>query len=75
MEKGVIKGVVSAVVEDKGYGFIQGEDGQEYFFHASALTNHAFSGSVLGADVVFRPISTVRGVRAVLIRVQEEDEA
>ncbi len=28
-----MKGTVKKLVEDRGYGFIHGEDGKDYFFH------------------------------------------
>ena len=30
-------GTIAKVISDKGFGFIQGEDGQEYFMHRSAV--------------------------------------
>ena len=32
-----MNGTISRVISDKGFGFIQGEDGQEYFMHRSAV--------------------------------------
>ena len=32
-----MNGTVSRVIVDKGFGFITGEDGQDYFFHRSDL--------------------------------------
>src|SRR2546421_597610 len=47
-------GTIAKVMSDKGFGFIQGEDGQEYFMHRSAVRD----GSVFeqlreGQTVVF----------------------
>ncbi|WP_296154502.1 cold-shock protein [Ruminococcus sp.] len=28
-----MRGRIKRFIEDKGYGFITGEDGQDYFFH------------------------------------------
>lgn len=33
-----MKGTVKFFNESKGFGFITGEDGKEYFFHISALS-------------------------------------
>lgn len=32
-----MNGTISRVIADKGFGFIAGEDGQDYFFHRSDL--------------------------------------
>ncbi len=32
-----MKGTIKTLVPDKGFGFIKGEDGKEYFFHRTAL--------------------------------------
>lgn len=32
-----MKGKIKKLVQDRGFGFIAGEDGKEYFFHHSAL--------------------------------------
>jgi len=47
-------GTISKVFSDNGFGFVQGEDGQEYFMHRSAVRD----GSVFeqlreGQPVVF----------------------
>lgn len=33
-------GFVAKIVKDKGFGFIHGEDGKEYFFHRSGFRGH-----------------------------------
>jgi CspA family cold shock protein len=33
----IMNGVVKRLVRDKGFGFIVGEGGMEYFFHRSAV--------------------------------------
>jgi cold shock CspA family protein len=35
-----MNGVVSKIVESKGYGFVRGEDGHEYFFHREDFNGH-----------------------------------
>lgn len=32
-----MNGTIKSLVRDKGFGFLSGEDGREYFFHRSAL--------------------------------------
>jgi cold shock protein len=58
-------GTISRVISDKGFGFIQGEDGQEYFMHRSAVRD----GSVFeqlreGQPVVFDAGLGDKGLRA-----------
>ena len=58
-------GTISKVISDKGFGFIQGEDRQEYFMHRSAVRN----GSVFeqlreGQPVVFDAGRGDKGLRA-----------
>lgn len=37
MKQGAQTGKVKFYMADKGYGFITGDDGQEYFMHATGL--------------------------------------
>ena len=34
------KGIVKEYDPDRGFGFIQGEDGEDYFLHVSGLREH-----------------------------------
>ena len=58
-------GTISKVISDNGFGFLQGEDGQEYFIHRSAVRD----GSVFeqlreGQPVVFDAGRGDEGLRA-----------
>jgi CspA family cold shock protein len=57
-----MNGTVKWFSERNGYGFIQGEDGKDYFVHHSAVPE----GLVLkeGDAVTFEPVETDRGVQA-----------
>lgn len=46
----------------KGYGFIQGEDGKEYFAHHSALAEGTFIRD--NDRVSFDPVETEKGLQA-----------
>jgi len=46
----------------KGYGFIQGEDGKEYFAHHSALAEGTFIRD--NDRVSFEPVETEKGLQA-----------
>jgi CspA family cold shock protein len=63
-------GTISKLISDKGFGFIQGEDGQEYFMHRSAVRD----GSVFeqlreSQPVVFDAGRGDKGLRAENVRV------
>ena len=65
-----MNGTISKVISDKGFGFIQGEDGQKYFMHRSAVHD----GSVFeqlreGQTVVFDAGRGDKGPRAENVRV------
>jgi cold shock CspA family protein len=60
-----MKGVIVRLIMDKDFGFIQGEDNQDYFFHSSALKNESFhSPQLKGSSVHFEEIETSKGLRA-----------
>ena len=46
-------GTVKRVIADKGFGFISGEDGKEYFFHRSACNAVRFEQLKEGQAITF----------------------
>lgn len=64
MENGIIKKVVA----DRGFGFITGDDGKEYFFHRSG-TDGDFDGLRGGERVTFTIEVSPKGPRAASVRV------
>ncbi|HET6380026.1 MAG TPA: cold shock domain-containing protein [candidate division Zixibacteria bacterium] len=68
----MINGTVKRVVSERGFGFITGEDGKEYFFHRDGLSPSIdFDRLVGGEPVTFDPEQGPKGLRAV--RVQAAD--
>ena len=62
-------GRVKKVVSDRGFGFITGEDGKDYFFHRDALDpSPDFDRLVGGETVNFEIESSPRGPRAGKVR-------
>jgi cold shock CspA family protein len=41
-----LDGIVKTVFPERGFGFIQGSDGQDYFFHLSDVTGHLQFGDM-----------------------------
>ena len=46
-------GTVKILVVDRGYGFLARTDGEDVFFHHSALTGHGFKKLIVGQVVEF----------------------
>ncbi len=63
------EGTVKRVVWDRGFGFITGEDGKDYFFHRDALApGLELERLAEGARVQFDSQSSARGPRAINVR-------
>ena len=60
------EGTIKKVVADRGFGFIAGTDGKEYFFHRSAIEN--FDSLRGGEGVVFEVEDGPKGPRAQQVR-------
>ena len=65
MEK---KGIVRWWNEDKGHGFIRGEDGKDYFVHHTGILGTGRKQLARDEDVVFDGIETEKGPQAVLVK-------
>ena len=57
------QGTIKKLITDKGFGFIEG-DGEEIFFHSSALTNARFDDLREGQKVEFTMGHGPKGPRA-----------
>lgn len=56
------------MISDRGFGFIGGEDGKEYFFHRNELAESLdFDRLVGGETVSFDVESSPKGPRAVKV--------
>jgi CspA family cold shock protein len=49
---------------EKGYGFIEGEDGAEVFVHFSAIQDQGFKTLTEGQEVEFEIVEGARGPQA-----------
>ena len=64
-------GTIKKVVSDRGFGFITGEDGKDYFFHRDGLTGSIeFDRLVGGERVSFDLQASDRGPRAQNVRAE-----
>ena len=64
------KGVVKEYNPEKGFGFIIGEDGEDYFVHVSGLREHLKGkGLRVGQNVSFDVDFGMRGDKAVNVRL------
>lgn len=65
-------GTVKRVISDRGFGFIAGEDGKEYFFHKDGLAPSVdFDRLVGGESVTFETERGPKGDRAVQVQTAE----
>ena len=62
-------GTIKKIVSDRGFGFIAGSDGTEYFFHRDAVQN--FDSLRGGESVTFNIESSPKGPRASQVRVSQ----
>lgn len=62
------KGTITRLVNDKGFGFVQAEDGTEYFFHQSACVDTPFDQLRTGQALTFDKGQGPKGPRAENIR-------
>ena len=61
-------GTIKKLVSDRGFGFIAGDDGKEYFFHRSATAD--FDRLVGGEQVTFEIEQSPKGPRAGRVQVE-----
>ena len=50
-----MNGIIKRVVSDRGFGFIAGEDGTDYFFHRDELDGLDFANLKPGERITFEP--------------------
>ena len=63
-------GTIKKVVSERGFGFITGEDGKDYFFHREGLAESVDFDRISGGEQVeFDVQASNRGPRAVNVRM------
>lgn len=65
-----IQGICKWFNEEKGYGFISAEDGQEYFVHFRAIEGSGYRTLKEGQPVSFEVGQGQKGPQAEAVRVE-----
>jgi CspA family cold shock protein len=68
-----MKGTVKMFNKEKGFGFIRAEDGQDVFFHYSAIAMDGYKTAIEGELVEFDREESDRGLRASNVRKATAD--
>ncbi len=66
-----MQGKLKRLIRDRGFGFIGAEDGEEFFFHRSALEGVEFEALEEGDSVEFNSERGPKGLRAVNVKVMK----
>lgn len=61
-------GMVCSFNEEQGYGFIETDDGEQFFVHHSAIEMEGFRTLGRGDRVMFEVSITKRGAEAVMVK-------
>lgn len=63
-EDSMPSGTIKRLVRDRGFGFIRDDNGQEWFFHRSAVRDGSFDALNEGQRVSFEEEPSAKGPRA-----------
>lgn len=66
-----LQGKVKWFNDSKGYGFIAGDDGQDYFVHQTAIQMEGRRTLIEGAPVSFKGSKGPKGLQASEVRLSE----
>ncbi len=61
-------GFVRSFDEENGYGFIEDDEGVQYFVHHSGIEMEGFRTLLRGDNVIFDIATTKRGLEAIKVR-------
>jgi CspA family cold shock protein len=65
-------GTIKRLIADRHFGFIRAQNGQEVFFHASAVNQNEFGSLRVGQEVNFELERGEKGPKAVNVRARRE---
>lgn len=63
------RAIVSRVFPEEGYGFIQGLDGEDYYFHRNSVLHDDFDRLMPGTEVRFEPEMGEEGPQASTVQL------
>lgn len=63
-------GYIKSFIEEKSYGFIEGDDGRDYFFHINNVNKNYINKISDGRLVTFEPKATKKGYAADNIEIE-----
>ncbi|MHA2620354.1 MAG: cold-shock protein [bacterium JZ-2024 1] len=61
--------------QKKGYGFVTGDDGKDYFFHYTAIQMEGFKTVDKDEEVDFEAEETAKGLQAVKVYSRRSPES
>lgn len=64
----MLKGKIKRMIRDRGFGFIEAEDGKEIFFHQTGLVEVDFDELKEGDEVEFETEQSPKGARATNVK-------
>lgn len=64
----IMRGTVKWFSDQKGYGFITGQDGKDVFVHHSAIAEAGLRTLTEGQEVEFDPVQEPKGLQAANVR-------
>lgn len=64
----MLKGKIKRIIGDRGFGFIEAEDGKEIFFHQTGLVEVGFDELKEGDEVEFETEQSPKGARATNVK-------
>ena len=67
-----MKGKIKRLIRDRGYGFIEAENGREVFFHRTALIDVEFDSLADGQKVQFDVEKGPKGPKAENIKLSTD---
>lgn len=71
----MVKGTVKWFNEEKGFGFIAGNNGQDYFVHWSDIVGNGFKRLNEGQQVGFDTEDSEKGPQAMNVFILEDTES
>ena len=69
----MLTGIVKWFDSDKGYGFIENDNGEDVFVHFSVIKKQGFRALEAGQKVMYTCIKTDKGLQAKEVIIETED--